>query len=153
MVRSFLAGVALMLMAACATAPAALTPENQAAEAAAITALLDAQDAAWNAGDIDGFMKGYWRSPHLRFASGGNVTRGFDQTLQRYKITYASRELMGTLHTTDNEVVVLSPDAAVVHGRWRLERGGDAPSGLYTLIFRKIGGEWLIVSDTTTSAD
>ena len=152
MVRSFLAGAVMVFMAACATTPTSLTPERQAAEAA-ITALLDAQDVAWNAGDIDGFMKGYWPSPDLRFGSGVNITRGFDQTVARYKTTYASRDLMGTLHTTDNEVVILSPDAAVVHGRWRLERGGDAPSGLYTLIFRKIDGQWLIVSDTTTSAD
>ncbi len=153
MIRSLFVSAALLWMAACATPPAGLTPEKQAAEAAAITALLEAQDLAWNAGDIDGFMKGYWPSPDLRFASGGTVTRGHAQTVARYKSTYASRELMGTLHTTDNEVVLLSPDAAVVHGRWRLERDGDAPSGLYTLVLRKMEGEWLIVSDTTTSAE
>lgn len=153
MIRSLFVSAALLLMAACATPAAGLTPEKQAAEAAEITALLEAQDLAWNAGDIDGFMKGYWKSPDLRFASGGTVTRGYAQTLARYKSTYASRDLMGTLQTTDNEVVLLSPDAAVVHGRWRLERDGDAPSGLYTLVFRKMEGQWLIVSDTTTSAD
>lgn len=153
MIRSILAAAALLIAAACASVPAGLSAERQAAETAAITALLDAQDVAWNAGDIDGFMQGYWVSPDLRFASGGNVTRGFDQTLARYKTTYASRALMGTLQTTENEVVLLSPDAAVVHGRWQLERDGDAPSGLYTLILRKMDGAWRIVSDTTTSAD
>jgi ketosteroid isomerase-like protein len=122
-------------------------------EAAEITTLLEAQDAAWNRGDIDGFMDGYWRSPDLRFASGGDVTRGWDQTNARYKRVYPTPDLMGRLSTSDYEIVVLSPDAAIAHGAWRLDRAGDRPSGLYTLVMRKIDGEWLIVSDTTTSAD
>lgn len=153
MLRHVLAAAALLLAAACATAPAPLTEEHKAAEAATITALLEAQDVAWNKGDIEGFMAGYWESPDLRFASGGKVTRGFDQTLTRYKTTYATPELMGTLETSDHEIVLLAPDAAIAHGRWKLTRAGDTPSGLYTLVLRKIGGDWKIVSDTTTSAD
>ena len=60
---------------------------------------------------------------------------------------------MGQLSTSDYEIVILSPDAAIAHGAWRLDRAGDRPSGLYTLVMRKIDGAWLIVSDTTTSAD
>jgi len=153
MVRFILAGAAFLIAAACATAPAAISAEKQAAEVAAITALLDAQDTAWNRGDIDGFMDGYWRSPDLRFASGGKVTRGFDQTVARYKTTYATPDLMGRLDTTGHEIVILSPDAAIAHGHWALTRDGDAPSGLYTLVLRKFDGAWRIVSDTTTSAD
>ncbi len=153
MLRSFLIAGLVLALAACASAPASLSPERKAAETATILALLEAQDDAWNNGDIDGFMTGYWRSPDLRFASGGDVTRGFDETLNRYKTRYASRALMGTLNTTGHEIVMLSEDAAIAHGAWRLERAGDAPSGLYTLVLRKIAGQWVIVSDTTTSAD
>ena len=123
------------------------------ADDAAIRSLLAAQDAAWNAGDIDGFMHGYWVSPELRFASGGTVTRGYRQTLDRYKARYSDRALMGTLSFDELEVVPLASDAAVVHGRWLLTRESDAPSGLFTLVLRKIEGEWKIISDTTTSAD
>lgn len=129
------------------------TPVQVDREAAEITALLEAQDAAWNRGDIDTFMNGYWRSPNLRFASGGDVTRGWDETNARYKRVYATPDLMGHLSTADYEIVILSADAAIAHGAWRLDRPGDRPSGLYTLVMRKIGGEWLIVSDTTTSAN
>lgn len=153
MVRSILAGAAFLFAAACASAPPPPTAEHKAAEVAAITALLEAQDVAWNKGDIDGFMAGYWDSPDLRFASGGKVTRGFDQTVARYKTTYATPELMGTLATGDHEIILLSPDAAIAHGHWQLTRDGDAPSGLYTLVLRKFGDDWRIVSDTTTSAD
>ena len=73
MVRNVLAGAILWAVAACASAPAMITSTQQETEAAAITALLQAQDAAWNRGDIEGFMRGYWESDELRFASGGEV--------------------------------------------------------------------------------
>lgn len=153
MVRFVLAAAALLWMAACASAPSALTPDQQAAEAATITALLKAQDEAWNEGDIDRFMKGYWPSEDLRFASGGEVVRGFDSTLARYKARYPGPEGMGQLTTTDYEIDILSPDAAVAHGRWTVSREGETLTGLYTLILRKSDGDWMIVSDTTTSAE
>jgi len=78
MVRYLAAGAACFVLSACAGMPAALSAEERAVEVATITALLDAQDAAWNRGDIAGFMAGYWPSPDLRFASGGEVVRGFD---------------------------------------------------------------------------
>ena len=153
MFRPLFAGALLLFAAACATAPAALTPDQQASEAATITALLNAQDAAWNAGDIEGFMNGYWPSESLRFASGGDVVRGYDSTLARYKARYPGREGMGELSTTDYEIDVLSRDAAIAHGRWKVVTGAGSSTGLYTLVLRKLDGQWLIVSDTTTSAE
>ena len=117
-----------------------------------IRAILVAQDGAWNRGDIDGFMQGYWQDENLRFASGGTVTRGWQATLDRYHARYGDRDAMGTLTTSDLEISALARDAAIVHGAWALERKADDLSGLFTLIFRKIDGEWMIVSDTTTSA-
>ncbi|MEQ8558688.1 MAG: nuclear transport factor 2 family protein [Henriciella sp.] len=140
-------------LAACQTASPHETSADAAADKAAITAILDQQDTAWNAGDIDGFMQGYWQSPELRFASGGTVVRGYEKTLQRYKARYSSPEKMGKLDTHELEIVLLSEDAAVVHGRWELTRDADTPGGLFTLILRRMDGEWKIISDTTTSAD
>ena len=76
-----------------------------------------------------------------------------DATLERYEKRYDTPEKMGQLITSDYEIELLSPDAAIAHGRWMLEVDGDNPSGLYTLVMRKIADEWVIVSDTTTSAD
>ncbi|GAB5456706.1 MAG: hypothetical protein Hens2KO_29350 [Henriciella sp.] len=118
-----------------------------------ILEVLATQQAAWNAGDIDLFMAGYWMSPELRFASGGSVTKGWQETRDRYHANYSDRALMGELSFSDLEVNLLSSDAAIVHGAWALERDADTPSGLFTLVFRDLDGGWKIVSDTTTSAD
>ena len=126
---------------------------SERSERDSITNVLMAQQDAWNAGDIDAFMAGYWQSPDLRFASGGSVTRGWQATRDRYHARYSDRSIMGLLSFDQLEVVELSDDAAIVHGAWLLTRENDAPSGLFTLVFRKIDGAWLIVGDTTTSAD
>ncbi|MEO1553140.1 MAG: nuclear transport factor 2 family protein [Pseudomonadota bacterium] len=118
-----------------------------------IRTVLSTQQEAWNSGDIDGFMQGYWTSSQLRFASGGDVTRGWQATRDRYHTNYSDLSLMGVLNFDRIETVMLGDDAAVVHGAWALQRVQDQPSGLFTLIFRQIDGEWKIVSDTTTSAD
>ena len=153
MIRPFLAGAVLLLAAACASTPVALLPQQEAAEAATITALLQAQDASWNAGDIEGFMNGYWPSGELRFASGGNVVRGYEATLARYKLRYPGREGMGQLSTSGYEIDILSEDAAIAHGSWKVTTAEGSSDGLYTLVLRKMDGQWLIVSDTTTSSE
>lgn len=127
--------------------------EADAEETRAILAVLMAQQTAWNEGDIDGFMEGYWKSPDLRFASGGSITRGWQATRDRYHARYTDRSIMGTLIFSDLEVDLLSADAAVVHGAWALDRENDRPSGLYTLVLKRFDNGWKVVSDTTTSAD
>ncbi|MBY9065664.1 nuclear transport factor 2 family protein [Hyphomonas sp. WL0036] len=152
-IAAALSGALFLGLAACATASSQPGGAARVADEAAILSLLEAQDVAWNAGDIEGFMVGYWRSPDLRFASGGNITRGWDETLARYKARYGTGAEMGTLTTRDHEIVILSADAAIAHGKWQLDWQGKQPWGLYTLVLRKIDGEWRIVSDTTTAAD
>lgn len=111
---------------------------------------MDDQVAAWNRGDIDGFMVGYWRSEKLTFVSGTDVTRGWQQTLDRYKKTYDSRAKMGTLAFTDLEFTIAEDDIAVVIGSWSLAREKDNPHGKFTLTFRKFKEGWRIVLDHTS---
>ena len=148
-----LAAATLIVSAGCTTPAGAGLQTSSDETGASLESILEDQADAWNRGDIDGFMQGYWQSPDLRFASGGTVTRGYDQTLARYKARYTDRAAMGTLSFTDLETVRLSDSAAALHGRWQLERASDAPSGLFTLLFRRFDDGWKIISDTTTSAD
>ncbi len=117
-----------------------------------VMAVLKAQVAAWNAGDIDGFMAGYLNTDSLRFASGGEVTFGWQTTLQRYKKAYPDRAAMGMLDFSETGITVLNSDAALVFGRWRLQRKNDSPNGLFTLLFRKTQDGWFIVQDHTSSS-
>lgn len=118
--------------------------------AEAIRKVMDEQAVAWNKGDIDAFMTGYWRSEKLTFVSGTDVTRGWQQTLDRYKRTYDSRAKMGTLTFSDLEFIVLERDVAVVLGSWSLAREKDNPHGKFTLTFRKFKIGWRIVMDHTS---
>jgi len=119
---------------------------------AAIRAVLDAQAAAWNRGDIEGYMDGYDRSPNTEFVGGDSISHGWQTVLDRYKRNYNSREKMGTLTFSDLEITVLSKDAALVLGRWRLKRANDEPHGTFTLLFRKTKVGWRIVHDHSSSA-
>ncbi|HCA58618.1 MAG TPA: DUF4440 domain-containing protein [Blastocatellia bacterium] len=115
----------------------------------AIRKVMEDQTAAWNRGDIEGFMEGYWKSEKLTFVS-SRVTRGWQQTLDNYKRSYDTREKMGTLTFSDLEIKVLSKDAALVLGSWSLKRANDAPGGKFTLIFRKFKVGWRVVHDHTS---
>jgi uncharacterized protein (TIGR02246 family) len=118
----------------------------------AIRQVLDAQVAAWNRGDLVAFMDGYWRSPELTFFSGGTTTKGWQATLDRYRQRYQSEgKEMGKLSFRDLDVQVLGPDGAVVRGRFELVTSKDKPTGLFTLVFRKLPEGWRIVHDHTSS--
>src|SRR6266849_8544409 len=117
-----------------------------------INAVLNAQQEAWNRGDIDAFMNGYWRSEETVFVSGDDVARGRQKVLDRYKTKYSDRAKMGTLMFSNLEITPLSDDSAVVLGSWKLNRANDQPHGRFTLIFRRFPDGWKIVHDHTSAA-
>ena len=117
-----------------------------------IESVLSAQHDAWNRGDIDAFMNGYARSASTVFVSEDEVTRGWETVRDRYRAKYSDRAKMGTLSFSEIEVTMLSPDAAVVLGRWKLKRENDEPHGRFTLIFKRLPEGWRIVHDHTSAA-
>ncbi len=132
--------------------PSALRAQEGTTSNDQIRQVLAEQAAAWNRGDIDAFMEGYAKTAELRFASGAVVTRGWQETLARYKKRYADRAAMGTLTFSDLDVTTLAPDAALVFGHWRLKNDKGEPNGLFTLLFRKTDAGWRIVADHTSAA-
>jgi ketosteroid isomerase-like protein len=119
----------------------------------AIRAVLDEQVAAWNRGDLEGYMAGYWSSPDLTFFSGGTVTKGWQPTLERYRKRYQSGgHEMGKLEFTNLSIEMLGPESAVARGRWHLAmKNGQQPRGLFTVIFRKFPESWKIVHDHSSA--
>ena len=126
--------------------------KQSAAHASEIRAVLDAQAAAWNRGDVAGYMEGYERSETITFISGDTMTRGWQTVHDRYKKSYDTPEKMGTLAFSELEIKPLGEFYASVVGRWQLTRAKDTPQGRFALIFRRTNAGWRIVQDTTTSA-
>jgi ketosteroid isomerase-like protein len=116
----------------------------------AILKVLNTQQIAWNKGDIDGFMEGYWKSDSLLFVGKTAPVHGWQGTIERYKKGYPDKSAMGTLTFGILKVDVMDSTNAFVLGSWHLDREKDAPGGYFTLWFKKINGVWVIVCDHTS---
>lgn len=120
-------------------------------EVDAIRTVLTDQVVAWNKGDLQGFMAGYWRSDALTFFSGKDATRGWAATLERYQKRYqAEGKEMGKLTFSELEIDMLGADAAFVRGRWKVVQRKETHAGLFTLIVKKVPEGWRIVHDHTS---
>ena len=126
-------------------------PTNKIDSKAAIMAVLMQQQRFWNQGDIAGYMKGYLKSDSLRFASGGNVSYGWQTTLDRYLKGYPDKDAMGQLLFSRIDIKMLSENSALVFGKWELRRKSDHPRGLFSLIFKRTGCGWRIIHDHTSA--
>lgn len=142
-------GVALALFALAAVF--CLRAQPASAEAG-IRVVLDAQQVAWNRGDVEAFMSGYDASDSTTFV-GATVTRGYRQVLENYHRRYPSKEKMGQLTFSEIEVMPLGAEYASVLGKWSLDRSREAGGevgGIFTLLFRKTPEGWKIILDHTS---
>jgi len=119
----------------------------QSTDEISIRQLLDQQTAAWNRGDIDRFMDGYWENDSLMFIGKSGVTYGWTNTLNNYKRGYPDTAAMGKLRFELLTVKRLSDEYYFVVGKWFLQRSIGNIGGHYNLLFRKINGKWAIIAD------
>ena len=112
-----------------------------------IRKLLHAQTESWNRGDLEGFMATYWKNDSLMFIGKNGIVWGWQQTLENYKKGYPDTASMGQLSFDIIQVKPISKDHYFVVGKWMLQRTAGNLSGHYTLLLRKIKGEWKIVAD------
>ncbi|SHF67049.1 YybH family protein [Pedobacter caeni] len=120
---------------------------QKGADQQSILSLLEKQRSAWNEGNLENFMEGYWKNDSLLFVGKSGPTYGWQQTMDNYKKGYPDKSAMGTLTFNIKKVELLSKDTAFVLGGWHLKREKDEPQGYFTLILRKIKGVWQVVSD------
>jgi uncharacterized protein (TIGR02246 family) len=140
----------LFFFALPALAPAQTSGER-ATDREAIGAVLRAQQSAWNRADVDAFLEGYWHSPELTFSGTNGVARGWDAVLTRYKKSYPDRAAMGQLSFSALEFRFLGPDAALVLGKWHLQREKDELGGVFTLVWQRFPDGWKIIHDHTSA--
>jgi beta-aspartyl-peptidase (threonine type) len=116
-----------------------------------IKLVLNNQVEAWNKGELEGYMNGYWNSPELVFFSDGDKTMGWEPVYKRYKSRYQDEgKEMGKLEFSEVEVEMLSSNSAFVKGRWKLKISAKDFDGLFTLIFKKFPEGWKIIHDHTS---
>ena len=146
--RVFVAAVLLFTSAACTTS------QTQAADPVTeVKAVWAAQLDAWNRGDLDSFMTGYWKSPDVVFFSNGAETRGWQQTLDRYRAAYQGEgRHMGALDFPQLEFKPLGPEAVLVRGRWHLKMpDGKESTGMTSVTYQKLPEGWRIVHDHSSA--
>ena len=144
------AGLAALVLFITACAPSQSRSGDPAAE---VRAVWNAQVEAWNRGDLDAFMAGYRNSPDLVFFSNKTETRGWQQTLERYRATYkAEGRQMGMLDFPQLEFKVLGPEAVLARGQWRLKMSdGKESTGMTSVTFQKLPEGWRIIHDHSSS--
>lgn len=116
----------------------------------ALHQLLTTQATAWNRGDIEGFMEGYWKSDQTTFSGSSGVSRGWQALLDRYRKNYSTRAIMGHLEFSELEITPLGDDAAMILGRWHLDRESGPAGGVFTLVARRFPEGWRIIHDHTS---
>ena len=143
MFRSFLVAFVASSFVIVAAAPAD--------EEKAIRAVLDAQQTAWNKGDLDGFMAGYWKDDKLFYISGAKSVQGWRPLKQRYEKAYQGEgKEMGKLSFSELDVDRLPADAAIVRGRWEVVTSKETVGGWFTLVFKKFPDGWKITHNHTS---
>jgi ketosteroid isomerase-like protein len=135
------------LLHAAATGGAQQTQDTSVA----LKELLSRQTADWNRGDIDAFMRGYWKSEETTFAGTSGISRGWQTVLEHYHKGYPDRTAMGHLDFSEIEVTPLGNDAALILGRWHLTRDAGPVGGIFTLVARKFPEGWRIIHDHTST--
>lgn len=139
-----------LLALATACSASAATPDE---ERASVLGTIARMEAAWNRGDFPGYMAGF-RNPDVVFVSGGKFQQGWQGTLDHYVRDYGgSEERRGKLHFYNMKIDLLAPDAAMLIGQYRLERGPRVTEGVNTRLFRKFGDKWLITMNHVSAYD
>ncbi|MDC6366346.1 MULTISPECIES: YybH family protein [Flavobacteriaceae] len=126
---------------------------KESEDKAAILKVLSVQEAAWNNYDIALFMETYWKSDDLVFYGSAGVVKGWENTMNRYKKSYPSKEHFGHLKLVANEVSQINDDAYMVMGEYHLTRSVGNMHGIFMLVLKKIDGEWKIIADTSCKTE
>lgn len=123
---------------------------NAEEEKTNILGVLEAQKEAWNSHDIDGFMQHYWKSERMKFMTKDGIRQGWETTLNNYKKSYPTKEKMGELDFIVKHLEILSSESAYLLGEWILTTAEEDYGGHFSLIWKKIDGKWVIVTDHTS---
>lgn len=130
-----------------------LTPDQIEKDSEAIKTLLHKQAEDWTNASIEAFMNGYEKTPNLLFVGKNGITKGWQQTLERYKSNYPSKDHTGQLSFDILEIQPINSESYILVGEFHLKRNVGNADGIFTLVFKKVNNEWKVISDHTTAYD
>lgn len=143
-----------ILCGSCGSAPLGADPSMDAGvafseDSARILRRMAEQEEAWSSGDLNGFMEPYWKSDSLLFVGSRGPSRGWQVTLDNYRKSYPSADAMGKLTFEVEDLEPAGTDHALMLGKWHLARGEglDDLAGWFSLVWRRINGDWVIIRD------
>ena len=113
--------------------------------------VMSLQQDAWNNGDIDSFMQGYLKSEELVFSGKSGPIYGWENTRKRYYSSYPNTQIMGKLNFTVKKIRLISLNSAYLIGEYYLKKSTEDSYGHFTLLWKKVDDNWLIVSDHTSA--
>lgn len=142
--------VILTLLSLVFLVPTAWSQSLSAKDKSAILTALKDQETCWNEGDIDCFMEGYWKSDSLTFTGSSGIVYGWQSTMERYKRRYPGPAEMGKLTFSVLRMAKIDKKTVTLIGKFHLAREIGDLEGYFTLIWKKINGKWLIISDHTS---
>ncbi|WP_440880705.1 DUF4440 domain-containing protein [Tenacibaculum sp. C7A-26P2] len=112
-----------------------------------IISVMKKQEEAWSKNDLEGFMKGYWKSNSLKFFGKNGLTEGWKNTLNNYKKNYPTKEHTGNLSFKISDISKINNGAYFVMGEYLLKKKQEKAKGVFMVIFKRINGKWKIIAD------
>lgn len=142
--KTILPIVTLLFVFSCKT-----TKPTATEDIAVIRSILEQQQKAWSANDLEGFMSGYWESEELTYFSGGKISKGWQTTLANYKRNYPTTKETGKLNFEIANITQINEDAYWVMGSYFLTREAGDANGTFMIVFKRINGKWKIIGDSS----
>ena len=139
----------VLILCSCEFSPNTSPETSFEEDKTTILNVMEEQEKAWNNFDLEGFMKGYWKSDELKFYGSNGVTTGWQQTLSNYKKRYPTKDHTGELKFTIDAVSKIDSEIYYVMGQYHLKRNVGDAHGTFMIIFKKIDGEWKIIADSS----
>lgn len=136
-----------LLLLFCLISSLTTVSQTETEDKKAILSVLRSQEKAWNQYDLEGYMRGYWKSDSLKFYGSKGLTKGWEKTLENYKKGYPSKDYTGLLNFTVDAITRIEENSYSVMGQYHLTRESGNANGVFLIIFKKIDGNWRIVAD------
>ncbi len=109
--------------------------------------LLEKQESDWNRADLNSFLQPYWDSDTLVTVNVRGLIYGkanFERQLRR---NFPDSASMGHLDYEIIHISLIGENDALLTGKWLRKNDKKFRGGYFTILLRKSGNRWMIISE------